>query len=178
MDVSPVTPNYYELLEIPFDAPDDEVRIAYREMVRLVHPDANPVPEAAEQFIEVQKAYETLSDIERRKVYDKSLPSSFTAPALTLNPLYSRSFIQWMDEPQILYVLLRIAPPGYDLSGPGTPLNLCLVIDCSTSMKGEQLDTVKATAIEIIRQLKENDIISIVSFSDRAEVVVPAASNQ
>lgn len=173
-----MTANYYELLDLPIDATSEEIRAAYREMARMVHPDANPNPEAAEQFIELQNAYETLMDEDRRNVYNKSLPASFTTLPLSISALYSRSFVQQIDEPQILYVLLRLAPPGFDLTGPGTPLNLCLVVDCSTSMQGELLDTVKATATGLIRQLKPEDIISIVAFSDRAEVIVPAAANQ
>jgi Ca-activated chloride channel family protein len=57
-------------------------------------------------------------------------------------------------------------------------MNLCLVVDCSTSMGGLLLDTVKATAIQIVRQMRPEDIFSIVTFSDRAEVVVPASEHQ
>lgn len=173
-----MTVNYYDILEIPFDATAEEIRSSYRELARRLHPDTNPNHGTEEQFIEVQKAYETLSEPARRKTYDKSLPESVTTLPLSIQTIYSHSFIKKMGEPQIIYALLRIAQPGIDLSGPGTPLNLCLVVDCSTSMQGILLDTVKATAIELIKQLKENDIISIVSFSDRAEVVIPAAMNQ
>jgi Ca-activated chloride channel homolog len=173
-----VTANYYEILEIPFDATSEEIRSAYRELARRLHPDTNSAPEAAEKFIDLQTAYETLIEPERRQIYDKTLPASTTTLPLAIHKLFSRSFIQKMDEPQILYTLIRIAPPGVELSGSGTPLNLCLVVDCSTSMQGALLDTVKATAIELVKQLREQDIISIVAFSDRAEVVIPAAPNQ
>jgi Ca-activated chloride channel family protein len=43
-------------------------------------------------------------------------------------------------------------------------------------MHGLRLDTVKLTAIELIRQLQANDILSVVKFSDKAEVVIPAGS--
>jgi Ca-activated chloride channel family protein len=42
-------------------------------------------------------------------------------------------------------------------------------------MKGERMDMVKATAIDIIRQLRREDVLSIVTFSDRAEVLIPAS---
>ena len=170
--------NLYQLLDLPIDATTDEIRSAYRELARAIHPDANPAPEASEQFIELQNAYETLIDPEKRRAYDAGLPIALTILPLSINSLFSRTYISQTDEPQILYALCRLAPPGYDLTGPGTPLNLCLVIDCSSSMKGELLDTVKATALELIRQLKDEDIISIVAFSDRAEVIVPAAAHQ
>lgn len=54
------------------------------------------------------------------------------------------------------------------------PLNVCLVLDRSTSMQGERMDAVKAAAIELVRQMRPDDILSIVTFSDRAEIIVPA----
>jgi Ca-activated chloride channel family protein len=45
-------------------------------------------------------------------------------------------------------------------------------------MQGAVMDTVKNTAIELVRLLRPEDIISVVSFSDKAEVVVPAGTNQ
>jgi Ca-activated chloride channel family protein len=53
-------------------------------------------------------------------------------------------------------------------------LNICLVLDTSTSMKGPRLDSVKTTASSLIRSLQPDDYFSLVSFNDRAEVVVPA----
>jgi Ca-activated chloride channel family protein len=54
-------------------------------------------------------------------------------------------------------------------------LNACIIIDRSTSMKGEKMDVVKATAIQVLRNLRQQDILSVVAFSDRAEVIIPAA---
>jgi Ca-activated chloride channel family protein len=53
-------------------------------------------------------------------------------------------------------------------------MNVCLVLDRSTSMQGERMDTIKSSAIELIRQLRLEDIVSIVTFSDRAEVLFSA----
>jgi Ca-activated chloride channel family protein len=44
-------------------------------------------------------------------------------------------------------------------------------------MQGARMDVVKAAAIELLRQLKPDDVFSIVVFSDRAEVMVPASRN-
>jgi Ca-activated chloride channel family protein len=45
-------------------------------------------------------------------------------------------------------------------------------------MKGEKMDVVKSTAIQVLRNLRPQDILSVVAFSDRAEVVIPAAYHQ
>lgn len=58
--------------------------------------------------------------------------------------------------------------------GRRMPLNLCLVIDRSGSMEGEPLEYVKRACGHVVDQLDPNDILSIVTFDDRAEVVMPA----
>ena len=64
--------DYYELLEISRDADGSEIKRAYRVAARRYHPDANPDDADAEaRFKEVAKAYETLSDPDRRRHYDR-----------------------------------------------------------------------------------------------------------
>jgi Ca-activated chloride channel family protein len=49
------------------------------------------------------------------------------------------------------------------------------VLDRSTSMKGEKIDVVKSAALQLMKNLRPHDIFSVVAFSDRAEVLIPAA---
>jgi hypothetical protein len=61
---------YYEILGIVRTASSEEMRAAYRSLVKQYHPDRNPSPEAAEKIKEIIEAYEVLSDPEKRKIYD------------------------------------------------------------------------------------------------------------
>jgi DnaJ-class molecular chaperone len=64
--------DYYEVLGIKRDASGDEVKRAYRKLARKFHPDLNPGDKAAEeQFKTLQEAYDVLSDVENRKLYDQ-----------------------------------------------------------------------------------------------------------
>ena len=63
--------DYYELLGIPRDAGEGEIKKAFRRLARELHPDVSEAPDAEERFKEVVEAYEVLSKPETRQLYDR-----------------------------------------------------------------------------------------------------------
>ncbi len=169
--------DYYSLLGIERDATAEEIRQAYFSAARRLHPDTNAAPGETELFIGIQEAYETLSNPKKRAKYDTSLPPEQTTfLPVDQRILFSRSNLLNIDEPQLVYSLLEITPKPETDRAAASPINLCFVIDRSTSMQGHSMDMVKTTAIQISRRLKEKDYFALVAFSDRAEIVIPSES--
>ena len=171
--------DYYSLLGLGRNATQEDVKRAYFEAAQKLHPDKNTAAGETEIFLGVQQAYEVLSNPKRRAQYDATLPpeEKIILP-YSYSVMYSRPNLIRLDEPQMLYVILELQAPIEARQSPAPPLNVCLVLDRSTSMQGEKMDVVKAAAVQVLRNLRPQDILSVVTFSDRAEVVIPASYYQ
>lgn len=62
--------DHYAVLGVPRDASTEEIKKAYRRLARELHPDVNPDPVTQERFKQVTRAYEVLSDAQKREMYD------------------------------------------------------------------------------------------------------------
>ncbi|MFQ5781480.1 MAG: DnaJ domain-containing protein [Nitrosopumilus sp.] len=65
-------PNYYEILGVSKDATQEEIKNEFRKLAKETHPDKTK-EDSEEEMAEINKAYEVLSDEERRERYDKYL---------------------------------------------------------------------------------------------------------
>jgi molecular chaperone DnaJ len=63
--------DYYEILGVPRTSSEDEIKVAYRKLVRQHHPDTNKSPDAEKKMAEINEAYTILSNKEKRAQYDQ-----------------------------------------------------------------------------------------------------------
>src|SRR5687768_10373135 len=137
------SPDHYEILGVLRDATQEDIKRAYFEAAQRLHPDRNIAAGETEIFLGVQQAYEVLSNPKRRGLYDATLPPEIkTNAAVKHEFLLSRSNLVKLAESQLVYGLLEISSRESSDKIPAPPLNVCLVLDRSTSMQGDKIDMV------------------------------------
>lgn len=94
-----------------------------------------------------------------------------TGPPLTLQITQGRSvtLAHGVSRERVLFELIATGA----MTGGRAPLNLCLVIDKSGSMEGEPLEYVKRACAYVVDLLTDRDVLSIVTFEEIVEVLMP-----
>jgi len=173
----PEKTDFYRRLNIGTGASEDAIKKAYRLAARKAHPDVNKNVGATQLFLDIQEAYKTLSDPNSKDNYDQGRdPLDLSSGILTAFE-YSQEALLRLEEPQVIYSLIDIVSTKDELQkSDDLPLNISLVLDNSTSMKGPRLNILRAATKEIINDLGEDDLVSVISFNDRAKVLLPSQS--
>ncbi len=96
--------DYYKVLEIDENASETEIKKAYRSLSYKYHPDQNPDPVAGEKMREINEAYETLRDRDKRREYDNSRHFQNVNP---LENIFSEIF---RNQPPIFTQMMRGHP--------------------------------------------------------------------
>ncbi|MBI5929109.1 MAG: VWA domain-containing protein [Chloroflexi bacterium] len=170
----------YTILGVSPSASADDIKTAYRQAARRFHPDVNGHEGASLQFKDINLAYEVLSDEIQRSTYHRVLTSRAATkrPSFAARCIPSRRILPVIKESQVMYLLLEIVArsPGDQAVNPNeprkAPLNIALVLDHSSSMRGARLEKVKVASHQILSQLGHDDRLCVVAFSDRADVLV------
>ncbi|MBC6956471.1 MAG: VWA domain-containing protein [Chloroflexi bacterium] len=169
----------YAALGIPQDASQDLMELAldqierrYKAQERGKRGGVTPV-----HVKNARRAYELLSNPNMLFAAMKHTREIDDRYYFNMKVTTSRTQLPVIDEPQILYLRVDFTPgevTSNTAERGNSNLNLTLVLDRSNSMHGARMDRVKGAASQIIDNLTGDDVISVVAFSDRASVLVPA----
>jgi Ca-activated chloride channel homolog len=95
-------------------------------------------------------------------------------PLLTVTSQLAREPLPVTGEVQSAYLLIEIQANEQDTSQTPRPLNLCLVVDRSGSMRGPRMHYLKEGIAQAVDVLGPDDIFSVVTFDDMVELIIPA----
>jgi Ca-activated chloride channel homolog len=95
------------------------------------------------------------------------------AGEVTISPTLARESLLVTNTPQVAYLRLEVTP-GQMVAQVRVPVNVSFVLDRSGSMKGEKIERVRRATARAIDLLDSQDIVSVVIFDHRTEVLIPA----
>lgn len=159
----------YAVLGIDRQLSEEEIKRVFRSTARRFHPDLNKNVGAKLHFLDVNAAYDAIvSGSALMGMQDTSVLPKFSAQLHV-----SKLNVPIIAEPQVIYVLLEVSPYfPEEYAHRRSPMNIALAMDCSSSMKGARLNRVKVAARQVVEQLSPNDRISLISYADKAEVLL------
>ncbi len=96
------------------------------------------------------------------------------AGELILRATLARPYLAATTTPQVIYALIEVQPAQV-LAQVRVPINVCFVLDRSGSMKGEKIERVRQATAMAVDRLDAKDLVSVVIFDHRCEVIVAAA---
>ncbi len=145
--------DYYDILGVSKDADAKEIKAAHRRLVKQYHPDISKEENAEEKFKEIQTAFDTLSDPDKRAQYDRvghdafgqqsqyggARPggAGFQGYAHNMGNTANVQFIRWQEFPlykKILWVLLLIVLGFFIVVGVVIFTIFSLIINIITSL--------------------------------------------
>jgi Ca-activated chloride channel homolog len=93
---------------------------------------------------------------------------------LSIECRLARDYAMENVDDTLAYLLIKLTP-NVPVQTRVLPINLNLVIDVSRSMKGDKINFAREAAKLLVSSLREDDWVSVITFSDYAKVVVPAS---
>ncbi len=165
--------NHYQILGVDPFSSRQHIKEAYKEAVFRFHPDRNKSPDASEEFLAIQQAYEILANPVKKIDYDSTLSNQNKVLPIKLELKYSQSPAKDLHEPQLLYALLDVHCDTLRDPATDSAIAVAMVVDTSTSMAGERLDSVKRSLLSLVKQLNPDDIFCVVAFNDQAQIILP-----
>jgi Ca-activated chloride channel family protein len=166
------------MLGVPYDASPELIHVAYQQLQARFNnlERSKQSGEAGRIQRQVRDAYELLSSSKAQIGIDAVTRLQDSRRKYTIQVTASRSILPRIDEDQVIYARVDINPEEAHETGPAAAsnLNLTLVLDRSNSMHGARLDRLRGAAHQVIDALSADDYLSVVTFNDRAQVLVAA----
>jgi len=166
----------YRTLGITQDATYEEILEAYEKASQEYYAIENPDAETKAHFEEIQDGFRELIQTPPPppdQVQSSAQVREIDPDLVEVETIYSSNSLTRLDEPQRVYVMLSVHCKVDPSFHKRIPANICLVVDRSTSMKDNRLEIVKRNILGLFGQLSEQDVFSLISFNDRAEIVIP-----
>lgn len=106
--------NYYDILGVAKTASEDDIKKAYRKLVRQYHPDVSTDPDADKKMGEINNAYETLKDSQKRRQYDLMLDNPFVGQSGGFSGFGGFGNSHQMSQEELNDLLRQFGGAGFD----------------------------------------------------------------